>query len=195
MSPASRVAIDDFGSVRGTLRIEGLDGPTFDKYSEGILSLERAVWAESAEQYASYPWNADNFARLLPGKERYSLVVVTVESQEVVGFLVAHSKYGNVHMSRFAVKPAKRSGSVLMAMYGDLFRRMRDTGIRVVTGQVRAQNQRNVAVYEGMRFQRLRDAELRAYIAAHRLNPLDVSEDRFISSDRSAYFAYSLTLP
>ena len=177
-----------------TTHIQWLDAATLARYSASILSLENTVWRESGELYASRPWEVENFALPLPGKEEFSLIAVNEALEEVVGFLVAHSRYGNVHMSRFAVGENGRATAVLMAMYGALFRRMRKAGIRVVTGQVRVQNERTVSVYEGMRFRRLRGFELRNYIASHGLSPVDISEDRFTSSDDFAYFAYSLGL-
>ena len=177
------------------VHVEPLDATAFTKYSTSILNLEEAVWRQSGDLYASQPWGAQNFTLPLPGKEEFSFLVLGQTRNEVSGFLVAHTKYGNVHMSRIAVSPETQNQGVAMALYAALFRRMGEAGISIVTAQTPVRNERVSAVYETMRFERLREDELRRYLASHSLEPLNVAEDRFTSSDGWTYFAYQLVMP
>lgn len=174
--------------------IEKLNFRTLNKYSKSILQVEEMVWRESQSVYTKKPWILQNFSLKIPGKEQFSFLALSNDRKYVIGFLVAHNKYGSVHMSRIAITPKGRNKGALIGLYTALFKEMRESGINIVTAQTFVNNDRMVGIYEAFRFRRLCGSDLRNYLIMRGRKLEDILDDRFISSDGWIYFAYELKL-
>ena len=81
-----------------------------------LAELEQRVHRASRD-YDDQPWQAEHFARPLPGKAELSVVATDIGG-EPLGFLIASARDGGVHVHRLAVDPtAQRTGlgSLLLA--------------------------------------------------------------------------------
>lgn len=177
------------------MRIECLDRAAFEKYAASILNLEAEVVAQTGAVYSDQPWTKDNFLRPLPGKEDFSFLARDEEGTRVLGFLIAHTRYGHVHVSRVAVSPDHQRRGVASALFAALRNKMRDTGMVTITIQLNAGNEAAVRAYERVGLERLSGEGLKQYLAAHNLDGARLFEDRFVDVDGHTYFAYGARLP
>ncbi|MGW0828106.1 N-acetyltransferase family protein [Streptomyces sp. NPDC002845] len=80
-------------------------GEVMDELLSPLTELERRVHQKS-NYYDDEPWQAENFARELPGKQELSLVATV--SGRPVGFVIASRKPDGTHIHRVATDPGHR---------------------------------------------------------------------------------------
>ncbi|MFD7273893.1 GNAT family N-acetyltransferase [Streptomyces mirabilis] len=73
-----------------------------DELLDSLVELEQRV-QQASDHYDTRPWQAENFARDLPGKRELSLVATV--SGKPVGFLIASRRPDGAHIHRVATDP------------------------------------------------------------------------------------------
>jgi len=145
--------------------IVALDQREIRREGARLEEIERAVFPDG-------PWTLANFLLLLPFKFELSVVAEKwlrrEERRDVLGYIVAHGRYEQIHVSRVAVHPRFQRRHVFRGMFwAFLAHCWYAHQVRPITIQVDADNAAALHAYAGVRFEKLTGADLDLYLRAH----------------------------
>lgn len=92
-------------------------GDVMDELLVPLAELEQRVH-QASSCYDDEPWQAENFARDLPGKRELSLVATV--SGEPVGFLIASRRPDGAHVHRVATDPRHQGSGIASGLLARL---------------------------------------------------------------------------
>ncbi|MET9882026.1 GNAT family N-acetyltransferase [Streptomyces sp. NPDC006430] len=95
-------------------------GDVMDELRGPLVDLEQRVY-EASSHYDTGPWQAENFARHLPGKRELSLVA-TVHGKPV-GFVIASRRPEGAHIHRVATDPRHQGTGIASRLLAHLLAR------------------------------------------------------------------------
>jgi ribosomal-protein-alanine N-acetyltransferase len=111
---------------------------------DAVMEIENASY--------SLPWKRNHFQNEI--EARYSLPVVVVESNRVIGYACLMSLFEEAQILDIAVAPEQRGRGIAQLLMGYAITVSRQEGAEVMALEVRASNSAAIALYEKLGFKR-----------------------------------------
>jgi ribosomal-protein-alanine N-acetyltransferase len=107
-----------------------------------VLEIDKGMQAES--------WSASHFLQELP--EKWHISRAAIQSGELIGFMIASSKRGSLHVHRISVAPEYRGNGIGSALIHRLAEDAEVLGVRSITLKVSRVNTQAIRFYMRLGF-------------------------------------------